>query len=60
MPGIRVRPVSLCGLPTPWVKAHLIDADRFPPELDLVHDLARVFCVLFRQKLTETVALMGH
>ena len=60
MPRVGVRSVSLCRSPTFRVKAHFIDADWLPPELDLIHDFARIFCVLFRQEFTKTVALVGH
>lgn len=38
--------------------AHLVDANRLPPELYLVHNLARVFSILFCEKLAKPVSLM--
>jgi hypothetical protein len=37
---------------------YLVDANRFPPEFYLVHNLARVFRILFCEKLAKSVSLM--
>ena len=41
-------------------RTHLVDSYGLSPQFNLVHDLTGIFCVFFRQELTETVALMSH
>lgn len=41
------------------ITAGLVDAQRFPIELDSVHDLASVVSILFGLELDKAVALMG-
>ena len=40
-------------------EADLVDPDWFPVELDLVHDSTSVLCILLRQKLAESEALVS-
>jgi hypothetical protein len=38
----------------------LVDTDRLPVELDLVHDLAGILGVVLGEELAEPVALVRH
>lgn len=39
---------------------YFIDSYRFTPELDLVHNLTRVFGVFFCEELAKAIPLMCH
>ena len=39
---------------------NLVDPNGFPPQFDLIHNLAGIFCILLGQELTETITLVCH
>ena len=41
-------------------KTYLVDPNWFPPQLDLVHDLAGILRILLREELAKAIALVGH
>lgn len=40
------------------IQAYLVYSDRFSKQFDLIHDLASILGVFFRQELTKPKALM--
>ena len=57
MPWVQVSSLIELGYRS---MADLVDSNRLPPELDLIHNLASVLGILLSQKLTETVPLVCH
>ena len=57
MPWVQVSSLIELGYRS---MADLVDSNRLPPELDLVHNLTGIFRILLRQELAEAVALVAH
>jgi len=59
--GIQVPDENICPhVQVLLVRRGLVDPDWLPEQLDHVHDLDRVVCVILRQELHKAVALMHH